>query len=77
MRSFYDGNWFYFTYECKLIFITQTVHLDSLLRGGIHELGNGLFVFAVAQENMLSSLGFFPYRVRLMHDVWCHGLGAQ
>ena len=34
---------FYFTHEWKLITITKTSHLDSLWRGGRHELGNGQF----------------------------------
>ena len=29
-RSFCDGNWFYYTNECKLIFGRKTSHLDSL-----------------------------------------------
>ena len=41
VRSFCDDHWFYFTYEWKVIFTTKTSHLDSLWRGGRHELGNG------------------------------------
>ena len=40
--KFCDGNWFYFTYEWKLISIRKTSHLVSLWRGGRHELGTGL-----------------------------------
>ena len=45
MRKFCGGNKFYFTYEWTLIFIRKTSHLDSLWRGGRHELGNGLLTW--------------------------------
>ena len=42
MRSFSYENLFSFICKVKLITITKTLHLDSLWRGGRHELGNGL-----------------------------------
>ena len=42
MRSFCYENEVSFICKVELITITKTSHLDSLWRGGRHELGNGL-----------------------------------